>query len=187
TPYHPQTNGQTERWNSTFVTQIAKYCNTDLNNWDTFLPSIVYAYNNGIHSSTGLSPYQLAFGRRQRHTFSPHATTFVFSKPHDYWTQVIQYRNAALKQAKQHIIHQQELSKTRFDKNRSHPNFVVGDLLWMKVFVGRHKLQAQYTGPVRIVRILSLLSFIVEDEHLQQFQVHSNNMRRVYSRESFQT
>ncbi|CAF4500057.1 unnamed protein product, partial [Rotaria sp. Silwood2] len=27
TPYHPQTNGQTERWNSTFVTQIAKYCN----------------------------------------------------------------------------------------------------------------------------------------------------------------
>ncbi|CAF5103517.1 unnamed protein product, partial [Rotaria sp. Silwood1] len=57
TPYHPQTNGQTERWNSTFVTQIAKYCNTDLNNWDTFLSSIVYAYNNGIHSSTGLSPY----------------------------------------------------------------------------------------------------------------------------------
>ncbi|CAF4479818.1 unnamed protein product, partial [Rotaria sp. Silwood2] len=95
TPYHPQTNGQTERWNSTFVTQIAKYCNTDLNNWDTFLPSIVYAYNNGIHSSTGISPYQLAFGRRLRQPLNPNATTFVFSKPHDYWTQVIQYRNAA--------------------------------------------------------------------------------------------
>ncbi|CAF4532675.1 unnamed protein product, partial [Rotaria sp. Silwood2] len=187
TPYHPQTNGQTERWNSTFVTQIAKYCNTDLNNWDTFLPSIVYAYNNGIHSSTGLSPYQLAFGRRPRHPFNPHATTFVFSKPHDYWTQVMQYRNTALKQAKQHIIHQQELSKTRFDKNRSHPTFALGDLVWMKVFVGRHKLKARYTGPVRIVRILSPLSFMVEDEHLQQFQVHSNNIRRVYSRESFQT
>ncbi|CAF3914323.1 unnamed protein product [Rotaria sordida] len=49
TPYHPQTNGQTERWNSTFVTQIAKYCNTDQNNWDTFLPSIVYAYNNVLN------------------------------------------------------------------------------------------------------------------------------------------
>ncbi|CAF4811805.1 unnamed protein product, partial [Rotaria magnacalcarata] len=135
TPYHPQTNGQTERWNSTFVTQIAKYCNTDLNNWDTFLPSIVYAYNNGIHSSTGISPYQLAFGRRQRHPFNPPATTFVFSKPHDYWTQVIQYRNAALKQAKQHIIHQQEQSKIRFDKNRPHPNFVLGDLVWMKILL----------------------------------------------------
>ncbi|CAM4776013.1 unnamed protein product [Rotaria magnacalcarata] len=48
TPYHPQTNGQTETWNFTFVTQIAKYCNTDQTNWDTFLPSIVYAYNHGI-------------------------------------------------------------------------------------------------------------------------------------------
>ncbi|CAF3462571.1 unnamed protein product, partial [Rotaria socialis] len=153
-------------------------------NWDTILPSIVYAYNNGIHSSTGISPYQLAFGRRQRHPFSPPATTFVFSKPHDYWAQVIQYRNTALKQAKQHIMHQQELPKIRFDKNRSHPTFVLGDLVWMKIFVGRHKLKARYTGPARIIRILSPVSFIVEDEHLQQFQVHSNNIRRVYSRSS---
>ncbi|CAF1317570.1 unnamed protein product [Rotaria sordida] len=183
TPYHPQTNGQTERWNSTFVTQIAKYCNTDQNNWDTFLPSIVYAYNNGIHSSTGFSPYQLAFGRRPRHPFNPPASTFVFNKPHDYWMQVIQYRNAALKQAKENIIHQQELSKIRFDKNRSHPNFVPGDLVWMKIFVGRHKLKARYTGPARIIRIFSPVSFIVEDDKFQRFQVHSNNIRRVYSRE----
>ncbi|CAF1106036.1 unnamed protein product, partial [Rotaria magnacalcarata] len=87
-----------------------------------------------------------------------------------------------LKQAKQHIIHQQEQSKIRFDKNRTHPNFVLGDLVWMKIFVGRHKLEARYTGPARIIRILSPVSFIVEDEHLQQFQVHSNNIRRVYSR-----
>ncbi|CAM4748265.1 unnamed protein product [Rotaria magnacalcarata] len=128
-PYHPQINRQTERWNSTFVTQIAKYCNTDQNNWDIFLPSIVYA-------------------------------------------------NTALKQAQASILHQQQLSKTRFDKNRSHPSFVVGDLAWMKILVERHKLKARYTGPARIIRILSSISFIVEDDNLQQFQVHSNNIRR---------
>lgn len=64
TPYHPQTNGQTERWNATFVSHIAKYCNIDHNDWDTYLPSIVYAYNNGKHSTTGFTPYQLAFGRQ---------------------------------------------------------------------------------------------------------------------------
>ncbi|CAF5131025.1 unnamed protein product, partial [Rotaria magnacalcarata] len=113
TPYHPQTNGQTERWNSTFVTQIAKYCNTDQTNWDTFLPSIVYAYNHGIHISTGFSPYQLAFGRQPRHPFNPPASTFIFSKPHDYWTQVITYRNTVLKQTKANVLHQQQLSKNR--------------------------------------------------------------------------
>ena len=87
-----------------------------------------------------------------------------------------------LKQAKQNIIHQQQLSKIRFDKNRSHHNFAPGDLVWMKIFIGRHKLTARYTGSVRIIRILSPFTFIVEDENLQQFQVHSNDIRRVYSR-----
>ena len=71
TPYHPQTNGQTERWNSSFVTQVAKYCNNDPSNWDTFLPSIAYAYNHDVHSSTRFTPYQLAFGRRPRNPFDP--------------------------------------------------------------------------------------------------------------------
>ncbi|CAF4680750.1 unnamed protein product, partial [Rotaria sp. Silwood2] len=123
TPYHPQTNGQTERWNATFVAQIAKFCNAEHDNWDLFLPSVVYAYNHGVHQSTGFTPYQLAFGRQPRNSFQPPTTTFKFTKPHDYWTQIMQYRNVALKQAKNNIIHQQQLTKRRFDNNRSHPQF----------------------------------------------------------------
>ncbi|CAF3104286.1 unnamed protein product [Rotaria sp. Silwood2] len=183
TPYHPQTNGQTERWNATFVTHMAKFCNINHDNWDTFLPSIVFAYNHGVHSSTGFTPYQLAFGRQPRNPFQPPAITFTFNKPQDYWTQLIQYRDIALKQARNNIIHQQQLSKLRFDKNRSHPNFLPGDLVWMKIFIGRNKLDARYTGPVRIIQVLSPVSFIVEDDNFQRFQVHSNNLKRVYSRE----
>ncbi|CAF4161880.1 unnamed protein product, partial [Rotaria sordida] len=130
TSYHPQTNGQTERWHATFATHIAKFCNTEHDNWDTFLPSIVYAYNNGIHSSTGFTPYQLAFGRQPRHPFQPPATTFKFTKPHNYRTQLTQYKNTALKQAKNNVLHPQQLTKLRFDKNRSHPIFLPGDLVW---------------------------------------------------------
>ena len=113
TSYHPQTNGQIERWNSTLVTQITKYSNTDQNNWDTFLLSAVYAYNNDIDSSTRFSPYQLAFKRRSWYPFHPPASAFIFNKPHDYWKGVIQYRNAALNQAKENII----IISTRVIKN----------------------------------------------------------------------
>ncbi|CAF4927133.1 unnamed protein product, partial [Rotaria socialis] len=182
TPYHPQTNGQTERWNSTFVTQLAKFFNDDHNNWDTYLPSIVYAYNNSVHHSSGFTPYQLAFGRRPHHPFDPARSTFYLKKPHDYWAQIIKYRSIALKQAKDNIIHQQLLSKQRFDKNRSHPIYHINDLVWMKIFSNRTKFDARYTGPVRIVRVLSPVSYIVEDPDLRQFQVHSNNIKRVYPR-----
>ncbi|CAF1620105.1 unnamed protein product [Rotaria magnacalcarata] len=113
TPYHPQTNGQTERWNATFVAQIAKFCNDEHDNWDIFLPSVVYAYNHGIHQSTGFTLYQLAFGDQPRHPFQPSTSSFKFTKPHDYWTQIMQYKNLILKQAKHNIIHKQQVSKRR--------------------------------------------------------------------------
>jgi transposase InsO family protein len=136
TTYHPQTNGQTERWNSTFATQLAKYCNTDHNNWDIYLPSIVYAYNHGVHHTTGFTPYQLAFGRKPRNSFDPPHSTFTFTKPSDYYTQVLNYKQVILKQAKNHILQQQQLSKVRYDRNRPHPAYQVGDLVWTKVITG---------------------------------------------------
>jgi transposase InsO family protein len=63
TSYHPQTNGQVERFNATFATQLAKYCNKEKYDWDVFLQQVVNAYNTGIHATTRFAPYELAFGR----------------------------------------------------------------------------------------------------------------------------
>jgi transposase InsO family protein len=182
TTYHPQTNGQTERWNSTFATQLAKYCNTDYNNWDIYLPSIVYAYNHGVHQTTGFTPYQLAFGRTPRNPFdSPHSI-FRFSKPSDYYRQVLRYKEITLQQAKAHIHHQQRLSKIRYDLNRPSPTYHVGDLVWTKVLNGRSKLTARYTGPARIVQVLTPVSFLVSYDDGRELQVHSSSLRPVYHR-----
>jgi hypothetical protein len=182
TTYHPQTNGQTERWNSTFSAQLAKYCNTDHNNWDIYLPSIVYAYNHGVHQTTGFTPYQLAFGRTPRNSFDPYNSSFRFSKPSDYYNQVLKYKQAALQQAKAQILHQQQSSKIRYDRNRSNPTYQVGDLVWTKVLNGRSKLTARYTGPARIVQVLTPVSFIVRHDDGHQLQVHSTSLKPVYQR-----
>ena len=128
------------------------------------------------------TPYQLAFGRQSRNPFQSSTSTFTFTKSHDYWSQILQHKNIALKQAKPNIMHQQQLSKRRFDKHRSHPQFLPGDLVWMKLLVGCSKLDPRYTGPARIIQVLSPVSFIVEDQNFQRLQVHFNTIKRVYPR-----
>ncbi|CAF4238254.1 unnamed protein product, partial [Adineta steineri] len=63
TTYHPQSNGMIERFNATFIPQIAKLQDRENNNWDEFLAPVVFAYNTGCHSTTQYSPFQLLFGR----------------------------------------------------------------------------------------------------------------------------
>ena len=89
TPYHPQSNGQTERFNATFVIQLAKLTDRESNNWDQHLQSIVFAYNTGLHSTTNFSPFELLFGRQANLPIDPPPTKFTFSNPEDYFHQLV--------------------------------------------------------------------------------------------------
>ena len=62
--YHPQTNGLTERFNQTLVQSIKKHTESDPSTWDKWLPYVLFAYRTKVHASTGLTPFELMFGRQ---------------------------------------------------------------------------------------------------------------------------
>jgi len=64
TAYHPQTNGQVERYNRTMATQLRHYVADDPSRWDELLPVITMAYNSQPHRSTGIAPFELVMPRR---------------------------------------------------------------------------------------------------------------------------
>jgi len=62
--YHPQTNGQVERYNRTMATQLRHYVADDPSRWEELLPVITMAYNSQPHRSTGIDPFELVIPRR---------------------------------------------------------------------------------------------------------------------------
>lgn len=61
--YHAAGNGITERPNKTVKPNLAKFVNAEHNDWDLYLQMAISAYNNTVHSTTGLTPFTAMFGR----------------------------------------------------------------------------------------------------------------------------
>ena len=53
TPYHPQGDGIVERFNRTLLQLLRTYV-TSQNDWETYLPYVLYTYRTSQHSSTGV-------------------------------------------------------------------------------------------------------------------------------------
>lgn len=66
TAFHPQCDGESERFIQTVKNMISSYVDENQTNWDTHLMMLAFAYNSSIHSSTKVTPFELTFGRKPR-------------------------------------------------------------------------------------------------------------------------
>ena len=65
-PYHPQTNGQCEQFNSTLLTMLGTLTPKQKKDCKTYVQAMVHAYNCTRNAATGYSPSYLLFGREPR-------------------------------------------------------------------------------------------------------------------------
>ena len=62
TPYHPQTNGQTERVNETLVSILRKTVLDSKRDWDVKLTAALWAYRTTFKVTTQATPFSLVYG-----------------------------------------------------------------------------------------------------------------------------
>ena len=75
TAYHPQTDGQSERWNQEIEAYLRMFCSRRRDDWVKWLPIAEFAFNSHVHSSTGYSPFYLTYGYEPPFHVPAHPTT----------------------------------------------------------------------------------------------------------------
>ena len=66
TPYNPRCNGLCERVNGILKEMLKKMCRERPQDWDRYLPAVLFAYREVPQVSTGFSPFELLCGRTVR-------------------------------------------------------------------------------------------------------------------------
>ena len=151
TPYHPQGNGQCERFNSTLCNMLGTLSEEEKSDWKSHLGCMTHAYNCTKHASTTYSPYYLMFGRHPR---LPIDIEFGLNKPNSsdnssksrYIQKLRRRLNYAFQKASKYSDQQAKKYKQGYDKSVKGPQLHENDLVLVKIVAhkGRHKLQDRW-------------------------------------------
>ena len=158
TPYHPQSNDQCERFNSTLCNMLGTLSDEEKSDWKSHLGCMTHAYNCTKHASTTYSPYYLMFGRHPR---LPIDVAFGLHKPNcsdncskSRYIQKLRRRlNYAHKKASKYSSEQAQEYKTSYDKSVKGSQLQVNDLVLVKIVAhkARHKTQDKWESEEYIV------------------------------------
>ena len=171
TAYHPQSDGMVECFNRSLLQLLRCYVDTE-DDWERFLPLVLYAYRTAQHSSTRVTPFQLMFGR------SPQSSPFCQSKafdPNTYSAQ-LQAKLASL----QDLVHTNisasaQQQKFQHDKQSRACSFVAGAPVWLSIPT-RGKLQPKWQGNWEVLEIKSPTNVKITNGQTTKV-VHVNRLR----------
>jgi len=158
--YHPQTNGELERWHRTFKNMLAKVVNKHGNDWDQYLPKLLWAYRTIPHSATGESPFFLLRGMDPvlpSSTALSHPRTDYQVDVDDWKTCFFDAIHEVWADAAVRIRQANSQSKIRFDRTAVKSEIAPGDKVWvlkpgLKLKPTR-KLTCLFDGPYRVLDV----------------------------------
>lgn len=163
TPLHPQSDGAVERLIKTLEVQLSLFIDTRQSDWDLQVPLALMGLRGAPHSSTGHSPAMMLFGRELSlpsavvRGVPPQTPALPARLRYPIWLRdrLQRLHHAARKRVNAVTLRRKE----RYDVRARHPHFRAGDAVWLydprRRAKRNPKLQAPWTGPYLITRMLS--------------------------------
>ncbi|CAF1500051.1 unnamed protein product, partial [Rotaria sp. Silwood1] len=162
TVYHPQTNGQIERFNATMDGKIAALCNERRTDWDEVLQFVTFNYNTSIHATTKQTPFEMMHGRQVTLPFDQQKEIISLTQDPEHSQKIRIYLEKLVNAARNNIIKNQQQYKARYDLHRQDLSLKLNDLVLVKTRNIRNKFDIRYEGPFKIIKQLGIKTFIVQ-------------------------
>lgn len=165
--YHPQTDGQTEVMNRTVEQYLRAFVHAKPSQWVALLPWDEYHYNTSVHTASGLSPFQVMFGK-----LPPSIPSYIAgSSSIDACDFVLQSRDEILHLLRKNLSKAQLQMTRNANKHRREVQFAVGSWVYVKLQPYRqvslsgnkyHKLSKRYYGPYLVLAKVGLVAYKLE-------------------------
>lgn len=167
TAYHPEGNGQCERFNRTLHDLLRTLSPTQKKRWPEHLQELVFAYNCTTHSTTGFTPFFLMHGRHPQLPIDALLSLDNDTESSEIQTYVTTHADRlkeAYELASRRLKEQAEEREKRIKVNASEhlsPGSVV--LVRNRGVVGRNKIQDSWEK-----RNFVVLRVVNEDGHIYE-------------------
>ncbi|KAI3828159.1 hypothetical protein L1987_02256 [Smallanthus sonchifolius] len=189
--YHPQKDGQSERTIQMLEDMFRAYIIDFGGSWDSHLPLAKFSYNNNYHTTIGMPPYEMLYGRKCQ---TPICWGEIGQKQLGS-LEVVTATSEKFDQIKAWMKAVQDRQKSYADKRRRPIEFNIGDQVLLKVshwkgiirFRKRGKLSTRFIGPFKILARVGEVAYRVElpDELSEIHQTfHVSHLRKCLADES---
>ncbi|GJW89487.1 putative reverse transcriptase domain-containing protein [Tanacetum coccineum] len=190
TPYHPQTDGQSERTIQT-LEDMSRACAIDFGKgWVNHFPLVEFSYNNICHASIKAAPFEVLYGRKFR---SPVCWAEV-GQVQLTIPKLVQKTTDKIIQIKQRMQVAHDRQKSYADLKYKSMEFQVGDKVMLKFlpwkgvvrFGKRGKLNPRYVGPFKVLQKVGSVAYKLElpKEPSRVYNTfHVSNLKKCYADE----
>ena len=183
-PYHPEGDGQAERFNRSMQDILYGLHNHTPTEWDLLLPYASFAYNGTIHESTGFTPNFMWFGReiRRPNLLLPVPEEGKEMSYAEYAMQNKRFLEIAYATARENLGRSMEKQKEYHDANAREIQYEPGDLVKIddhtKHVGGTRKFKPKFKGPYYVLDKLGDVNYRIQaSADSNEDIVHHNRMQ----------
>ncbi|CDJ58884.1 hypothetical protein EMWEY_00053950 [Eimeria maxima] len=160
-PYHPQTDSQTESVNRTLEQMLRTYIQADKRDWEGLPPALELAYNSTHHSSTDISPLKVMIGENP---VTAADLDIIRALPPTLTPPITKLFRQLCDRARSHILRAKWRQKYYADSKRRAMEYKVGNQVWLR---SKHlpalnhctMLEPRYRGPLTVAERVGKVAY----------------------------